>query len=299
MSPFRAFGLAMPGAGGAGLSSFSDHLRATAPELLPGGRPHPADQAARSESAPSQPAPSQAAPHGTTIVAIAHSEGVLLAGDRRATMGNLIASRDIDKVFITDHHSAVGIAGTAGIAVELVRLFTVELEHYEKIEGVPLTLDGKANRLSTMVRGNLGAAMQGLAVVPLFVGFDAAAPDPARAGRIISYDLTGGRYEEHSGYHAVGSGSLFAKSALKRMVRPSDDGAAALRNAVEALYDAADDDSATGGPDVARGLFPTAVNITAAGAQSVPAADIEAIAREILAARAAADGRAVNSSDKR
>ncbi|WP_051461651.1 proteasome subunit beta [Tomitella biformata] len=286
-------GLPLPSTG-AGLSSFSDHLRSHAPELLPGAGAQgsgPGSHGSRDLS--------HVAPHGTTIVALTHSEGVLIAGDRRATMGNLIASRDIEKVFVTDHTSAVGIAGTAGIAIELVRLFTVELEHYEKIEGVSLTLDGKANRLSTMVRGNLGAAMQGLAVVPLFVGFDTAAAEPSSAGRIISYDLTGGRYEEHAGYHAVGSGSLFAKSALKRLARPADDGATALRNAVESLYDAADDDSATGGPDVARGLFPSAINITAAGAQSVPTATIESIARAVLAARAAADGRAVGgpSSD--
>lgn len=283
MSP--SYGLPMPDARSSELSSFSDYLRTCAPDLLPGAGHRDPGTAAHGAAAAH-------APHGTTIVAITHAEGVVVAGDRRATMGNLIASRDIDKVFITDDASAVGIAGTAGIAVELVRLFTVELEHYEKIEGVPLTLDGKANRLATMVRGNLGAAMQGLAVVPLFAGFDTAAADPARAGRIISYDITGGRYEEHSGYHAVGSGSLFAKSALKRLSSPGDDGATALRNAVEALYDAADDDSATGGPDVARGLFPTAVNITAAGALAVPAAEIEAIARAVLEARAAADGRA-------
>ncbi len=290
MSARHSYGLSLPNMDNSGLTSFADHLRSHAPELLPGGL-HAAG--AHSGGAQGTGSHGSAAPHGTTIVALSHTEGVLIAGDRRATMGHLIASRDIDKVFITDGYSAVGIAGTAGIAVELVRLFTVELEHYEKIEGVSLTLDGKANRLSSMVRGNLGAAMQGLAVVPLFIGFDVAATDDEKAGRIISYDLTGGRYEEHSGYHAVGSGSLFAKSALKRLSRPSDDGAAALRNAVEALYDAADDDSATGGPDVARGLFPTAVNVTAAGAQSVPASQIESIARTVLAERVAADGRAV------
>ncbi len=207
------------------------------------------------------------APHGTTIVAISYAGGVLLAGDRRATMGNLIASRDVQKVYVTDDYSAAGIAGTAGIAIELVRLFAVELEHYEKIEGVPLTFDGKANRLSSMVRGNLGAAMQGLAVVPLLVGYDLDAVDPSTAGRIVSYDVVGGRYEERAGYHAVGSGSLFAKSALKKLYSPGIDEDTALRFAVEALYDAADDDSATGGPDLTRGgIYPTAVTITSAGA---------------------------------
>ncbi len=263
-------------------SSFSEHLRRYSPDLLPG---HGRD-ADRGPGAP------PAVPHGTTIVALAHSEGVVIAGDRRATMGNLIASRDIEKVFATDAYSAVGIAGTAGIAVELVRLFAVELEHYDKIEGMPLTFDGKANRLATMVRGNLGAAMQGLAVVPLFVGYDTAVADPARAGRIVSYDVTGGRYEEHAGYHAVGSGSLFARSALKRLHSPEDSAQQALRKAVEALYDAADDDSATGGPDATRGLYPTAVSVTADGAQDVAADTIESAAAEVIAERTRRRGRA-------
>ena len=227
------------------------------------------------------------APHGTTIVAISYAGGVLLAGERRATMGNLLASRDVQKVYVTDDYSAAGIAGTAGIAIELVRLFAVELEHYEKIEGVPLTFDGKANRLSSMVRGNLGAAMQGLAVVPLLVGYDLDAVDPSTAGRIVSYDVVGGRYEERAGYHAVGSGSLFAKSALKKLYSPGIDEDTALRFAVEALYDAADDDSATGGPDLTRGIYPTAVTITSAGAVELSPSRAAEIAREIVAARTA------------
>ncbi|QDQ97380.1 proteasome subunit beta [Tomitella fengzijianii] len=265
------------------LSSFTEHLRRFRPELLPG---HDARATAQHGGGAPQ------VPHGTTIVALSHAEGVVLAGDRRATMGNLIASRDIDKVFVTDPSSAVGIAGTAGIAVELVRLFAVELEHYDKIEGMPLTFDGKANRLATMVRGNLGAAMQGLAVVPLFVGYDTAVEDPARAGRIVSYDIAGGRYEEHAGYHAVGSGSLFAKSALKRMYSPDDTPGTALRKAVEALYDAADDDSATGGPDATRGVYPTAISVTADGAHAVAADRIEAAAAEVIEERTRRSGRA-------
>ena len=221
-----------------GSSSFTDFLRVAAPELLPGNRELPEGVVE--------------APHGTTIVAVAFRGGVLLAGDRRATMGNLIAQRDMDKLYVTDSYSAVGIAGTAGIALEMVRLFAIELEHYEKLEGVPLSLDGKANKLAGMLRGNLQGAMAGLAVVPLFVGYDTAAADPERAGRIISYDITGGRYNETGGYHAVGSGSLFAKSALKKRHDPDADVDSAVRNAVEALYDAADDDTATGGPDVTR-----------------------------------------------
>ncbi|MGH3450718.1 MAG: proteasome subunit beta, partial [Haloechinothrix sp.] len=223
-------------------SSFTDFLRAQAPELLPGRRMN------------GSPAGLDA-PHGTTIVAVTFSGGVLLAGDRRATSGNLIASRDLEKVFVTDHYSAVGIAGTAGIALEMVRLYAVELEHYEKIEGVGLSLDGKSNKLATMVRGNLDVAMAGLAVIPLFAGYDTEASDPDRAGRIVSFDATGGRYEESAGYHAIGSGSLFAKSALKKLYDPDADAAAAMRAAVESLYDAADDDTATGGPDLVRRIF--------------------------------------------
>lgn len=276
------------GAGGlppAGAASFVDHLRRAAPELLPGGVPGAL-----------APAPDPA-PHGTTIVALTHASGVLIAGDRRATMGNLIASRDIDKVFVTDDASAVGIAGTAGIAVELARLFTVELEHYEKIEGVSLTLDGKANRLAGMVRANLGAALQGLAAVPLLVGYDTLIADPARAGRIVSFDVTGGRYGEHAGYHAVGSGSLFARAALKRLHRPDGDGGQALATAVEALYDAAEDDTATGGPDTARGIYPTAVDLTADGARVLGREEIAAACDRLIARRHAAGGRATGEAD--
>src|SRR5207253_5822613 len=154
------------------------------------------------------------APHGTTIVAVTFDGGVVMAGDRRATMGNIIAQRDIEKVFQADEHSCVGIAGTAGLAIELVRLFQVELEHYEKLQGATLSLEGKANRLSMMIRGNLPMAMQGLAVGPLFAGYDL----DMGAGRIFSYDVTGGRYEEHS-FHSVGSGSVFARGALKKQFR--------------------------------------------------------------------------------
>ncbi|MEY8038706.1 proteasome subunit beta [Saccharopolyspora cebuensis] len=237
-------------------SSFTDFLRSAAPELLPGNRP-------LSEGGQSSDGAVRA-PHGTTIVAVAFRGGVVLAGDRRATSGNLIAQRDMEKLYVTDSYSAVGIAGTAGIALEMVRLYAVELEHYEKLEGVPLSLDGKSNKLATMLRGNLPIAMQGLAVVPLFVGFDVDAEDPDRAGRIVSYDVTGGRYNEAGGYHAVGSGSLFAKAALKKRFDPDADVETAMRSAVEALYDAADDDSATGGPDLARRIYPSLVTITAA-----------------------------------
>jgi proteasome beta subunit len=259
----------------AGTSSFTDFLRAQAPELLPGSRVPSVHVQAR-----------QDVPHGTTIVALVFSGGVLIAGDRRATQGNLISQRDIEKVFVTDSYSAVGIAGTAGLAVELVRLYSVELAHYEKIEGISLSLDGKTNKLATMVRGNLDAAMAGLGVLPLFVGLDVESDDPARAGRIISFDMTGARFEERAGFHAVGSGSLFARSALKKLYDPDAGRDAALRHAVEALYDAADDDSATGGPDLARKIFPTVVEVTAVGgAERVPEAETAAVAEAVVADR--------------
>ncbi|ORI22511.1 proteasome subunit beta [Rhodococcus sp. 1168] len=271
-------------------SSFTDHLRDHAPHLLPGNRFSPEAGSDLRGSAGDLVTMSDLAPHGTTIVAVTFAGGVLIAGDRRATQGNLIANRDMQKVFVTDEYSAAGIAGTAGIAIELVRLFTVELEHYEKIEGVPLTFNGKASKLSSMVRSNLGAAMQGLAAVPLLVGFDVDAADPEVAGRIVSYDVVGGRYEERSGYHSVGSGSLFAKSALKKLISPGMDEEAALRAAVESLFDAADDDSATGGPDVTRGIYPTAVTITSVGAVDVAESRIADAARAVIAERTQDEG---------
>ena len=255
-----------------GSSSFTEFLAAAAPDLMP-----------------SAPAPGAVAPHGTTIVAAVFDGGVVMAGDRRATAGNLIAQRDIEKVFASDDYSLVGIAGTAGLAVELVRLYQVELEHYEKIEGTQLTLDGKANRLATMIRGNLGAEMQGLAVVPLFAGFDVDAADPSGAGRIYSYDVTGGRYPEQY-YHAVGSGSLFAKGSLKKLWREGMGRDEIVRVVVESLYDAADDDSATGGPDITRGIFPVVMLATAEGTTRVNDDELSGVVRAILAEREARPG---------
>ncbi len=219
-------------------------------------------------------------PHATTIVALATSDGVVMAGDRRATMGNIIAQRDIEKVFPADEHSVVGIAGAAGVAVELVRLFQVELEHYEKIEGLPLSLDGKANRLATLLRGNLGMAMQGLAVVPLFAGYDL---DRDR-GRIFSYDVTGGRYEERD-HHAVGSGSVFARGSLKKLYRSGMSGEDGVMAAVEALYDAADDDSATGGPDLTRRIFPVIAVAEADGVRMLADEEVGAVVERVVGAR--------------
>jgi proteasome beta subunit len=220
------------------------------------------------------------APEATTIVAATFQGGVVMAGDRRATMGNIIAQRDIQKVFPADEYSAVGIAGTAGLAVELVRLFQTELEHYEKIEGSTLSMDGKANRLSALIRGNLGMAMQGLAVVPLFAGFDVAAAQ----GRIFSYDVTGGRYEE-TAFHSVGSGSMFARGALKKLYRDDLDFLGCVEVVVQALYDAADDDSATGGPDLTRRIFPVVQVITADGGNRMPDDEVAAVADRVIAGR--------------
>jgi proteasome beta subunit len=250
-----------------GSSSFTEFLSAQAPTLLPSGRTLP-------------PGAAIDAPHGTTIVTLTYAGGVVMAGDRRATMGNLIANRDMEKVFATDEFSLVGIAGTAGLAIELVRLFQVELEHYEKIEGTLMSLEGKANRLASMIRGNLGMAMQGLSVVPLFAGYDAG----TGIGRIFSYDVTGGCYEEHD-HHSVGSGSLFARGSLKKLYRRAGTLDDAVRTAVEALYDAADDDSATGGPDVGRRIWPTIGVVDDEGSRFVPDAEIAPVVDAILASR--------------
>lgn len=255
-----------------GTSSFTEFLSMASPELLPGRRPLPPGAAA------------DIAPHGTTIVALSYADGVIMAGDRRATMGNLIANRDIEKVHPADRYSLVGIAGTAGVGIELMRLFQVELEHYEKIEGAELSLDGKANRLATMIRNNLGAALQGLAVVPLFAGYDRDASDPAKAGRIFSFDVAGGLYEE-TGFDAIGSGSLFARSALKKRYRPGLPGDEAVRLAVEALYDAADDDTATGGPDLIRKIYPVVMSATAERTHRLTSEETEQVVRAVVDAR--------------
>jgi proteasome beta subunit len=238
----------------AGTSSFADFLSSFAPELLPGaGGQAVAGSAARD------------LPHGTTIVALAFDQGVIMAGDRRSTAGSMIAQRDIEKVLRSDEFSCVGISGVAGIGLELVRLFQLELEHYEKLEGRTLSLEGKANRLGTFVRGNLGGAMQGLVVVPLFAGFD----EDSGQGRIFSYDVTGGRYEEHR-FHAIGSGSVFARGSLKKLYTDGMTVRDAVLTCMHALYDAADDDSATGGPDMTRRIYPVLATITADGFRRLP-----------------------------
>jgi proteasome beta subunit len=253
-----------------GSTSFADFLADQAPELLPSRRTPGAVAGGAADLAP----------HGTTIVAATFPGGVVMAGDRRATMGNIIAQRDIEKVFPADEYSVVGIAGTAGIAVELVRLFQTELEHYEKIEGSTLSIDGKANRLAALIRSNLGLAMQGLSVVPLFAGFDLT----QQQGRIFSYDVTGGRYEE-TAFYSVGSGSLFARGSLKKLYREDLDDDGCVTAVVQALYDAADDDSATGGPDMTRRIFPVVGLVTADGYRRMPDDDVAQIADRVIGAR--------------
>jgi proteasome beta subunit len=234
-----------------GSSSFTDFVSRVAPDVLPSSRAAGAGVG-------------DLTPHGTTIVAATFPGGVVVAGDRRATMGNIIAQRDIEKVFAADEFSIIGIAGAAGLAVELVGLFQVELEHYEKIEGAPLSL-----------------AMQGLVVVPLFAGWDEATGE----GRIFSYDATGGRYEEHA-YFSVGSGSVFARGSLKKLYRPDFDANQAALAVIQALYDAADDDSATGGPDMARKIFPVVLAATEDGVQRLGDEQITELIDQLMASRA-------------
>lgn len=247
-------------------NSFVELARSVAPETLPIGEGrHLAEQV----------------PEGTTIICFRTASGILMAGDRRATIGNMIASHSMEKVRAADDFSVIGIAGTAGVALDLIRLFQLELEHYEKIEGARLSLHGKANRLASMLRGNLGLAMQGLTVVPMFAGVDDSTP----AGQIFSFDVTGGKYEEHR-FHAIGSGSGYARGALKKLWQPSLDPEAAVTVAVEALFDASDDDSATGGPDFVRRIAPTICTVDLeSGVQEIDTATTLAAAAEVVERR--------------
>ncbi|WP_345347431.1 proteasome subunit beta [Actinoallomurus liliacearum] len=257
-----------------GPPSFTEFLSSYSPGLLPGSRELPAGVSAGDQI-----------PHGTTIVTITFPGGVVMAGDRRATAGNVIAQRDIEKVYRADEYSAVAIAGTAGIGLEVVRLFQVELEHYEKMEGRTLSLEGKANRLATMVRGNLGMALQGLVVVPLFAGYD----EDQDKGRIFSYDPAGGRYEEHD-FYSIGSGSVFAKGALKKLFRPELAEEDAVVASIQALYDAADDDSATGGPDLTRRIFPVIAVVTADGYRRLPDEEVGGLTERVIEGRMRSPG---------
>jgi proteasome beta subunit len=255
--------------------SFTDFLAGYAPDLLPAGfrgrtlvGGSDADDVVKN------------LPHATTIVAAACERGVVIAGDRRATSGNMISKRDAEKVFRSDEFSAMAIAGVFAIGIEFVRLFQVELEHYEKMEGRSLSLEGKANRLAKMVRDNLGAAMQGLAVVPLFAGYD----EEAGIGRIFSYDVAGGPYEEYR-FYSIGSGSIFARGSLKKLYRDDMAVPDAILACVQALYDAADDDSATGGPDLTRQLFPIVATITDDGFRRLTDAESAEYAQQVVGER--------------
>jgi len=254
-------------------SSFADFLAAYSPGLLPGRTPVPGIPAGDGQVL-------RDLPHATTIVAAACEHGVVLAGDRRATSGSMISKRDVDKVFRSDEYSAIGYSGTGSLGMDVIRAFQVELEHYEKMEGRPLSLEGKANRLAWMIRGNLPAAMQGFIVVPLFVGYD----EDADRGRIFSYDPLGGPYEEHR-FYSIGSGSVFARGSLKKLYADDMPVRDAVLACVQALYDAADDDSATGGPDLTRRIFPVIATVTADGYRRLSEAESEDYAEQVVQAR--------------
>ena len=249
--------------------SFVDLLQLERPEAIPASL--------------TTPGIAPVVPHGTTVLGLKYADGIVMAGDRRATSGNQIADPKMRKVFAADGYSAIAIAGAAGQAVELVKLFQLELEHYEKITGDRLSLEGKANRLAQMIRGNFPLAMQGLVVVPLFGGYD----ERRAEGRIFYYDATGGRWEEDD-FQTTGSGGLPAKNSLKKRWRPglTDDEAIAV--AVEALIDAAEDDAGTGGPDTARGIWPIVMTVTAGGAAEVDEGRVATAVAEVLAARGSA-----------
>jgi proteasome beta subunit len=259
------------------IPSFTDFLASYAPDLLPG------DQGAGQRVLGPQSGGGdfiKDLPHATTIVTATCERGVVIAGDRRATMGSMIAKRDVEKVFRSDEFSAMGFAGTGSLGLEFARLFEVELEHYEKMEGRQLSLEGKANQLASMVRGNIGGAMQGLVWIPLFAGYD----EEAGTGRIFSYDPVGGPYEEYR-FYSIGSGSVFARGSLKKLYRDGMPVRDAVLACVQALYDAADDDSATGGPDVTRRIYPIIATITDDGFRRLPDAESAEIAQQVVSER--------------
>jgi proteasome beta subunit len=244
--------------------SFSDLVRRVDPGMLP----------------PSEAPTPVSVPHGTTILALRFNDGIVMAGDRRATEGMSIADRRMEKVFPADEFSAVAIAGAAGPAVDIVRLLQVELEHYEKLEGDPLSLEGKANRLAQMIKQNFPLALQGLVVVPLFGGYDTRRAE----GRIFRYDAVGGRYED-TDFHATGSGGVHARASLKKTFRRDLDRDAAVRAAIEALIDASDEDAATGGPDLDRNIFPIVAVVTSEGYAVVPDLELRPVVESIIAQR--------------
>jgi proteasome beta subunit len=259
-------------------TSFVDVLRAQTPGLF--------DAPARRLTAEVSEAPGlPPVPIGTTILAIRYTDGIVVAGDRQATEGFQVAHRRIEKVYKADEHSAIAIAGAAGPSIEMARLFQTELEHYEKVEGDGLSLEGKANKLAQMIRMNLPAAMQGLVVIPIFAGFDLRRGE----GRIFKYDVTGGRYEE-TDYYATGSGGKDARTTLKKLYRPGCSRSEAIRLAAEALVDAAEEDVGTGGPDFVHRVFPSVKVITRAGFEEIPDAEIRVHCEEVLDSRRGTPG---------
>ncbi len=255
-------------------TSFTELLGRCGPGWLPRFAVEAPDGPGRAGAAGPEP------PHGTTILAFKYREGVVIAGDRQATEGYQVAHRRIEKVFKSDDHSAIAIAGAAGPCLEMAKLYQTELAHYEKLEGVGLSLEGKANKLAQMIRMNLPAALQGLVVIPIFVGYDLRAD----CGKIFMYDVTGGRYEE-TDFYATGSGGKDARSTLKRIFRPGLDEAEALRTAGEALMDAAEEDVGTAGPDFVRGIFPTVKLVRRAGIADVPDARVGEVFQQVVEAR--------------
>lgn len=247
--------------------------------FLAGGSPSFAELLAASGQRTSVPE-GMGGPHGTTIVAARYADGVVMAGDRRATMANHIALHDVRKVFGADEETIIGVAGSAGVAIEFVKLFQMELEHFEKIEGTRLSFDGKANRLGALLRANLPQAMQGLSVLPVFVGWDAS----AGTGRMFSYDHSGGRYEEYD-YVAMGSGMAAARGALKKLHDPDADELGAVTVLLESLFDAADDDAATGGLDLTRGILPVVMRASADGVVQWDDDRVREVAEGIVARR--------------
>ncbi|MGH7390727.1 MAG: proteasome subunit beta [Candidatus Rokuibacteriota bacterium] len=254
------------------ISSFVEILQRQSPHLVP----RLGDGTGAGEAGP--------VPHGTTVLSLRYRDGVVMTGDRQATAGFQIAHRRIEKVFKCDELSGIGIAGAAGPAMEMAKLFQTELEHYEKVEGDNLSLEGKANKLGQMIRMNLQAAMMGLAVVPIFAGFD----EKAGVGRLFKYDITGGRYEE-TNFDAQGSGSIVARDSLKKLWKRDLPREEALRVALEALIDAADEDVGTGGPDLVRGIFPTARTITRSGFSEVADDEVRRLCEAILKDRSQAE----------
>lgn len=252
-------------------SSFVETLRRSAPEQLPPLLRGELPAELRDQLV-----------HGTTVLALRFADGVIVAGDRRATSGNIIARGDMRKVFPADDWSAIAIAGAAGPAMELARVFAIELEHYEKVEGDPLSLEGKANKLAGMVRGNMALALQGLVVVPLFAGVEAG----TTIGSIYEYDPIGGQYRA-SDHAASGSGAMIARQTLKRFVDASADVETTTRLAVEALFDAAEDDSATGGPDLVRRIYPIVTVIDQTGYHELDDETVAGLVQQVVDARIA------------